>query len=495
MLPGLYPRDTALPTKSRAERDLHAALKAGGLPEGWYAWHSLRLRDGQNYYGEGDYVFVKPDHGFLVMEVKGGQMRCEGGHWLQNGKRLDQTPLEQAQKTHAKLRDQLGRMVPRLPASGVAISFPDTAFSTPPGRNDLRDIVLGAQDMPRLREALETLFEKAVPQRPANQGAGDSTRWVKALHSMWCETWTPELRLGDQARLDEQRRVALDAAQLVVLDMIAANTRTLISGRAGAGKTLLALESARRRAQQGEAVLLLCFTDALAQWLRQAVKGTSITVRAVRQLAVELLRAQGEQVDTHAPGFWSEVSLRAAMDALPGPALKVDSVLVDEGQDLDESDWALVEALAEGKPLWCFSDAAQAFWPERRPPAQLFSAQLNLPHNHRCKGPLADVARSFAGEPMSSESLRTALASGELTLVPCATEADIPKQLEKQVEALLPPGGRVVFTSGATEAAVVVSIVGGALTKVLWRWHVIHHWQHRHRLPKPDQSSDSKDLD
>lgn len=39
--------------------------------------------------------------------------------------------------------------------------------------------------------------------------------------------------------------------------------------------------------------------------------------------------------------------------------------------------------------------------------------------------------------------------------------------------------------------AVVVSLVGGALTKVLWRWHVIHHWQYRHRLPKSDQSSDS----
>jgi hypothetical protein len=38
--------------------------------------------------------------------------------------------------------------------------------------------------------------------------------------------------------------------------------------------------------------------------------------------------------------------------------------------------------------------------------------------------------------------------------------------------------------------AIVVSLIGGALTKVLWRWHVIHHWKTRHHHPKSDQSSD-----
>jgi superfamily I DNA and RNA helicase len=145
-------------------------------------------------------------------------------------------------------------------------------------------------------------------------------------------------------------------------------------------------------------------------------------------------------MNTHAPGFWEDVSLRAAVDALPDPALVVDCVIVDEAQDLDESDWTLVEALAEGKPLWCFGDSAQAFWRDRQPPAGLFASQLNLPNNHRCGGPLFEVARGFAGEPVSEEALAKVKENGQLRIVACATDAEVARELEKQVDDLLRQG-------------------------------------------------------
>jgi hypothetical protein len=439
MIPGVYPRDTALPTKSHAETAFFNALRKGGLPAGWYAWHSIRVRDEGKMFGEGDFVIAKPGHGFLVVEVKGGQIRCEGGHWYSNQHHLKRSPLDQAHSTHAKLRNQVKVLAKREPASGVAVSFPDTEFSNPPGRNDLRGIVLGAQDMGHLNYALEEVFERAVPATREGSPA-ESMPWIKALHHMWGESWTPVLRLGDRARIDEEKRVALDAAQLMVLDVIAANTRTHVSGNAGSGKTLLALESARRRAANGEHVLMLCFTNALAHWLREEVKGTTVTVHAVRQLAVELLRAQGGHVNTYAPGFWEDVSLRAAVEALPGADMAVDCVLVDEGQDLDESDWTLVEALADGKPLWCFSDKAQAFWAERTPPENLFALRLNLPNNHRAPAPLAELARGFAGEEVSAKTLEDIAQQGQLQLVACEREEDIARALEKQVDDLLRQG-------------------------------------------------------
>jgi len=40
----------------------------------------------------------------------------------------------------------------------------------------------------------------------------------------------------------------------------------------GTGKTLIAAEAARRLGSQGKKVLLICFTEALAHWLRSEIK-------------------------------------------------------------------------------------------------------------------------------------------------------------------------------------------------------------------------------
>lgn len=46
----------------------------------------------------------------------------------------------------------------------------------------------------------------------------------------------------------------------------------LIEGSAGTGKTLLLLEKARRLAQDGQQVLILCFNLKLAEYLQSLVK-------------------------------------------------------------------------------------------------------------------------------------------------------------------------------------------------------------------------------
>ena len=62
------------------------------LPKGWLAWHSLRLRDGDNLDGEGDFVIAAPKRGLLVLEVKGGHVEVRDGRWFQNGKPLKTAP-------------------------------------------------------------------------------------------------------------------------------------------------------------------------------------------------------------------------------------------------------------------------------------------------------------------------------------------------------------------------------------------------------------------
>ena len=78
-MPGhLHPSDGPRHRVSRAESAMHQAL-ARGLPDGWHAWHSLRLRHGDDWEGEG-----------------GGQVELLGGRWYHNGQQTDRSPRGRA---------------------------------------------------------------------------------------------------------------------------------------------------------------------------------------------------------------------------------------------------------------------------------------------------------------------------------------------------------------------------------------------------------------
>ncbi len=88
----LWPVEAPRCTKSAAETAVWSGLKKQ-LPDGWTAWHSLRIRDGKNYLGEGDFVLAHPLHGLLVLEVKGGRVEQRDGRWFSNAIPLEKAPL------------------------------------------------------------------------------------------------------------------------------------------------------------------------------------------------------------------------------------------------------------------------------------------------------------------------------------------------------------------------------------------------------------------
>jgi len=104
-----------------------------------------------------------------------------------------------------------------------------------------------------------------------------SREGAQALVASLFERFPPASRLAVQFKEENQELLRLTEEQMVVLDSLAAHKRAAIEGAAGTGKTVLALEKARRLAKNGARVLLLCFNRPLAadlrrqaDWLRQA---------------------------------------------------------------------------------------------------------------------------------------------------------------------------------------------------------------------------------
>ena len=71
----LWPREMPRHSESEAEKKVYEALKSS-LPEGWYVWHSLRLRTRKKgQFTEADFVIADPMRpALLILEVKGGKI-------------------------------------------------------------------------------------------------------------------------------------------------------------------------------------------------------------------------------------------------------------------------------------------------------------------------------------------------------------------------------------------------------------------------------------
>jgi len=392
--PGVYPRGAPRPTSSKAEQALHRELTKR-LPKGWYAWHSLRVRAGAKFEGEGDFVIGVPGRGLLVLEVKGGAIEVRSGRWFQNGREMTEAPRDQAHRYRGKLRRKIEEgNRGSCPWVGIATAFPQTPFSNEPTEGAVAGAVLGQQDLAYLDEALvalaDRLFKDTHPPR--------DNRWIDVVHALWCETWTPRLALGDRSRMREQELIALDAMQLKVLYSLEQNPRLLITGGPGTGKTLVARELYRRLEQAGRHPLYLCSTLALAAGLRAWGIKHAWTVR---DFAARLLEQAGISVQGGAPreqwsaDTWDMAPLKAAADALPELELPYDALLLDEGQDIPVDDWDLLELLAGGGVFWAFADQGQGFWTNRGVSDGLFPFTFQLRERYRCPEPLAKFADCY----------------------------------------------------------------------------------------------------
>ena len=87
----------------------------------------------------------------------------------------------------------------------------------------------------------------------------------------------------------EARLLSLTEEQYNRLDELEANPRCLFEGAAGTGKTLLALEHARRADHAGSKVLFVCFNRLLGEWLHQQIEHSSVTAGTWHAITRQLI--------------------------------------------------------------------------------------------------------------------------------------------------------------------------------------------------------------
>jgi hypothetical protein len=347
--------------------------------------------------GEADFVVAHPDKGLLVIEVKGGTIvREEGSEQWKSTNRHGITnkikdPVKQASDSKyellKKLKDQpdWGN---RFITLRHGVIFPDSGRPVSDlGPSMPLRIFLFAEEMRHMADWLEARFSASLREDGA-PGMGLDIAGMDILHQMVAGRIELTPNLARALGNDRKKIEILSAEQIDVLDALESHTRVAISGGAGTGKTVLALEKASRLANNGRRTLLLCYNAPLSDHLKHIALGIENLKCAsffgfCHETAVA---AEIHMPPTGSPAYWTELPnlLRQAMQKRPH--LKYDAVIVDEGQDfreewLDVLDACLIDE--KSGTFYLFFDDNQRVYSNNSRFAEQFSAPYYLTKNFR----------------------------------------------------------------------------------------------------------------
>ncbi|MFV1959188.1 MAG: AAA family ATPase, partial [Planctomycetota bacterium] len=384
--------------------------------------------DGCGQDGEADFLILHPTKGIVVLEAKGGEIEADGDCWFtrkgRDRRSLKQTPMRQAQDSKHAL---LGRFLAmrhlrtRLLHLVHAIALPHVAV--PPsglGLDAPRERILDARDLGSVTAWVEQVLRSADPphiDRPP-LGSDGVQRIVDAVSlKRDLAHWTPAV-----AKRTRERLATLTEEQYDVLRSIASFDRVRVQGGPGTGKTLLALESARRMAAQGLETLLVCFNAPLGGHLREVVHGIEgLTATHFHQLCRDRATQAGlgaSMARAEAAGAYDTDFPALLFDAAMALDRPFDAIVVDEAQDFRETWWTALDACLEGGAsgrLTLFADERQQL-SEDAPGAGPDGVEGPLFLTQNCRNP-DEIHRFLAACPGGPEGLRP---SGVTTgILPC----------------------------------------------------------------------------
>lgn len=368
---------------SPAEREIFDEFE-NACSDDWTVLHSLDVarRWKNRPFGEADFVVLVPGAGVLCLEAKTYVYRDAHGMWQYepNGHATEKSPFDQANGAMWAIMEWLrGRGAePVLAAAAVVVPDMDVRIDSGAyggGQIEWCDWQLIDRQRYRSRSLEQHVLDcldaqrKTLSHPPPPMSRDQAVRITRMLRAEVECYESPRARIERQT--EEAKRYTDE--QFQVLDLVGGNQRLVVDGLAGTGKTLLAIECARRAVGEGKRVLLACFNSMLGEWLRQETGplGEQCVARTLHAYMREVTGQTGAPPvdDEH---YWDVTLPLRAVEALTDPSVNApvfDMVVLDEAQDilgneayLDVIDAALAQGLGQGRWVFLGDFAKQAIY-------------------------------------------------------------------------------------------------------------------------------------
>jgi len=397
-----------------AEAKVYEALR-DGLPDAFtcfysVAWVAKRGSEGARD-GEVDFVVAHPDLSLLVLEVKGGGIAFDAhtGRWTSTDRHGEVHPIHdpvgQARSSKYVLLDKLKdlpRWRDRYLGIGHAVFLPDVHGPSVPLRPDMDPaMVLAREDLSTVEASIRSVFDywKGRDERWVPLGSAG----VEAVRALLARSFTIPCPLGVVLAEEDRRVLELTEQEFKVLDHLSRLPRVLVQGGAGTGKTMLALEKAKRLAGEGFRTLLTCYNRPLADHLARSVGDLEnldvlnfhqLCWRKAEEAGVPLADPDSADLGSDYYDVVMPEALVAALDKLED---RYDAVVVDEGQDFKDDWWVPLQCCLthpDTGVLYVFADSNQNIY-RRSPRFPEGLAEIPLTENLRNTRAIHELAARF----------------------------------------------------------------------------------------------------
>ena len=276
------------------EGDVFNALKK--LSDDYYVFHSVStvgVTANNDYYErEIDFVVANHKKGILAIEVKAGNnIKYNDRTWYYSGGRPMNHggPYHQAATAKRALVNKLKdhnddriREIYKRCKFLHAVWFTDMTtekmrgISRLPEEADLK-ITICADDLNNPSKKIAEIFSVSLPSERYN--TGETIMTEEDFRLVLDEVLCPYFNLipSPQAKTIAiyERMNQLLREQYTILDFLEEQKFAVINGAAGTGKTMVAVEKARRHSMNGEKVLFLCYNRMLCEKLIEENKNNS----------------------------------------------------------------------------------------------------------------------------------------------------------------------------------------------------------------------------
>ncbi len=323
------------------EKRVFVGLRDDQVTKDWIVLHSLTLsRHVRQEKGEIDFVVIAPGFGVLVVEVKSHRnIVRENGTWrLGNDSPTTRSPFEQAELNRYSLTNQLKRAGRRVPPMRSVVAFTNVNFS----ENSLEWLPWQCIDKSQInlqgvggaiKSAFIAMQNHLKLTRQPDQLAFDAEDAEKLATFLRGDFEVSEsLAATTQNRFEEYHNFLEE--QFEALDQLDEHPILLFEGAAGTGKTLLALETARRALESGKRIIMLCRNRYLSSFLRNSLGEHENLVFCGTYHSL-MLRMTDSHFDSPEEAWFDTELPRRAIEFLEGPQsiFAFDVLIVDEIQD------------------------------------------------------------------------------------------------------------------------------------------------------------------
>ncbi|MEC4893614.1 MAG: NERD domain-containing protein [Oscillatoria sp. PMC 1051.18] len=408
----IYPETLTPDVKSPAEKLLYQAF-AAQLPDNYTVLHQVswqyRHPHSHPQDGETDFAIIEPHLGMLILEVKGGEIRYNStlNQWYSNQYKI-KDPFWQARnsKHHLiKLLKEQSFWQKRWISIGHAVAFPDVIVSQRLLPDAPREIILDRSNLDNLTTWIQDVLIYYRRQDKNKQICPPLS--IQRLVNILKPSIYLQPTLGTIVQQQKQELIKLSEQQFRLLNYLGRHRRAAISGCAGSGKTLLAMEKVRRLREQEFTVLLTCYNKGLANFLRRSLGNQkNLHIYNFHALCKKLvsqakLTAKIGQIDDKNVLF-NEIYPSLLAEAAKKINWLVDAIVVDEGQDFRNEWWTGLKNLLsddENGIFYIFYDDNQNLYNQKNWQLPLEVAPFVLTENWRNTRKIHDhVLQYYRGE-------------------------------------------------------------------------------------------------